>query len=500
MRAASYSRRSDARGKRSDQRSVEEQDNLNLQVAQRNDWDLPPNRMYRDNDISASRYSSKERADWTRLHNTLVNGEIDVLILYETSRAWRKVYEWVPLVELCAENKVLIHVTSDRRTYDPNDDRDWETLLEDGIDSEKESRKISKRVRRAMDANKEQGKPHATPAYGYEIQIDPADHRTKIRVPVPEQAAIVKEVIRRVAQSDPITAIARDLNERGIPSPSVALGLNTEKRSKGKTPLWSPAMIRKMCKNVAYIGKREYVEDGRTIFADGTWEPIVDEELFWKARNLLSDPTRKTTKPGRNKYLLGFLGTCDVCGSYLARMGGRDPYRYRCNADKSCVTIRMDWTDMFIGELVCQRLAKKDIYELLTRQDDADKARVVELEALRADHTTALDLRAKGKLSLLALSQEEERLLPRIAELEQALRPVTIPKALEDLTRDAQGNLQTIRARWAALAIPAKRDVLRTLFKSISIKKTKTPGQHKTGEQVERMLIERVAFEWLNES
>ncbi|GLW07749.1 hypothetical protein Misp01_28790 [Microtetraspora sp. NBRC 13810] len=494
IKAASYSRRSDARGKRFDERSVEEQDELNSRAASTNGWDLSPDRMFRDNNISASRYSTKERPDWRRLEQTLESQVIDVLIVYETSRAWRKMHEWTALVELCAFNKARIHVTADNRTYDPNDDRAWTTLIEDGLDSEKESRKISKRVRRAMDANKQNGKPHSSPAYGYRIELDPNDHTKKIRVPVPEQVPIVGEVIERVASSDPLIAIAKDLNSRGIPSPSVAQGLKPHPRSKGPA-LWSPAMLRRICKNPVYIGKRE--ADG--ILVNGTWPAIVDEELFWKANNVLADPSRKTTKPGRVKYLLAFHGTCDVCGSYLARMGGREVNRYRCNGPKGCVTIRMDWVDLFIGELACHRLAKKDIYEILAKNDDNQKNLTTELESLRAEHKEALHLRAKKKISLIALSQEEERILPRVAELEAALRPVTLPKVLEDLMRDAKGDLATIRARWKALAIPAQRDVLRSLFKSISIRPTKTMGQHKTEAQIESMLRERIAHEWHNE-
>ncbi|GAA2414282.1 hypothetical protein GCM10010404_85500 [Nonomuraea africana] len=481
---------------------MDEQDELNAKAASANNWDLPLSRRFRDNNISASRYSTKERPDWRRLEELLESQSLDVLILWETSRAWRKLYEWAALVELCAYSKTLIHITADNRTYDPNDDRDWVALMEDGLDSEKESRKIRKRVSRNMEASKRAGRPHSRPAYGYESRAvpKPDDPRQveKTRVPVPEQAQIVVEVITRVASSHPLIAIARDLNERGVPSPSVAQGLTPHHRSKGPA-LWSPAMLRRICTNAVYIGKRAYEEDGKEVLVKGDWPAIVDEELFWKARNLLADPSRKTTRPGRAKYLLAFFGTCDVCGAYLARLGGREVNRYRCNGPKGCVTIRMDWTDMFIGHLVCQRLAKKDIFELLTKHDDTKKDLAIELEKLRASYQEALDMMESEEISLRAFSVKEKKLLPRIAELEETLRPVTIPKVLEDLTRDARGNLATIRTRWMALDIPAQRDVLRTLFKSIRIRKTKTLGQHKTDEQIEYMLRERIAFEWVNE-
>ncbi|MFD8532078.1 recombinase family protein [Streptosporangium canum] len=488
MRASSYSRRSDSKGKRFDERSVEEQDSLNLRVAQHNHWDLPPSRMYRDNDLSASRHSTKERPDWQRLAKDLEAGLIDILIMYESSRAWRKLSDWVLLVDACRDNNVLMHITSHQRTYDLTQRRDRKTLIEEGVDSEDETEKTSERVKRAMEANRRQGRPHSRPAYGYAIEVDPANHREKVRVPVPEQAVIVREIITRVAKSEPISVIVKDLNLRGVDSPSVAQGLKPHPRSKGKA-LWSPAMIRKICTNEAYIGKRGLV--------DATWSAIVDKELFWKANNLLKDPGRKTTIPARGKHVLSFLGTCGECSEYLRRKGGQGPDRYTCSSDKGCVTIRMDWVDLFIDELVCNRLAKGDVFEQLTARND--KPLYAELEALRADHQEALDLRSKGKLSLMALSNEEERILPRIAELEQSLEPVAPPQAVEDLIRDARGDLKVIRARWSKLEVPAKKDVIRTLFASIRIMKTSVPGQTKTEEQIENMLRSRVKVAWVNE-
>lgn len=451
--------------------------------------------MYRDNNISASRYSKEERPDWERLQKVLETEPVDVLIMYETSRAWRKLYEWAALVELCADSKVLIHITADGRTYDPNEDSDWSALMEGGFDSEKESRKIRKRVKRAIDANKSQGKPHGRPPYGYETRIDPEDLKKKIRVRIPEQAKIVKEIITRVAKSIPIASIVKDLNERGIVIPSVARGAKPNKRSKDVV-LWSPPMIRWICNNIAYIGKVEF--EGKLI--DATWPPIVDdedfEEIFWKANNLLKDPERKTTIPARNKYLLSALGDCGECNATLRRRGGSDLESYTC-LDKGCVTMRMEWVDTFISELVCNKLAEKDVMAQIFARDD--KHLYAEQEALNAELQVALDARAKRELSLRAYMQEEKIILARLEEIQRLIKPAMIPKTVEDLTKDAQGNLKTIRSRWAKLEIPAKKDVIRTLFESIKIMKSSTTKKVRTDEQIEESLRERVKIKWAHE-
>jgi site-specific DNA recombinase len=56
--------------------------------------------------------------------------------------------------------QVKIHVTTHNRTYDPSNGRDRRSLLEDAVDSEYESGKISARLKRAAAANAAPGKPH----------------------------------------------------------------------------------------------------------------------------------------------------------------------------------------------------------------------------------------------------------------------------------------------------------------------------------------------------
>ena len=62
----------------------------------------------------------------------------------------------------------------------------------------------------------------------------------------PEQAPIVKEIFRRALSGEGAIAIARDLNERGIPTGT--------KRRDGSDGIWNSSMILSMIKNVTYTG------------------------------------------------------------------------------------------------------------------------------------------------------------------------------------------------------------------------------------------------------
>jgi DNA invertase Pin-like site-specific DNA recombinase len=68
--------------------------------------------------------------------------------------------EWVELIEECERNAILIRVTTHGRYYDPRNPRDRRSLLEDAVDSEYESSKVSIRAKRAAAAGALEGWPH----------------------------------------------------------------------------------------------------------------------------------------------------------------------------------------------------------------------------------------------------------------------------------------------------------------------------------------------------
>lgn len=116
---------------------------------------------------------------------------------------------------------VKVHVTQHGRTYDPRNGRDWRSLAEDGVDSAYESEKISVRVRRGKADGKMAGRPQGSVAYGVHRVRDPERTvRAWVRdEPDPKSGPVVQEIVRRVGERQSYKAIARSLNERGIPPP-----------------------------------------------------------------------------------------------------------------------------------------------------------------------------------------------------------------------------------------------------------------------------------------
>ena len=201
---------------------------------------------------------------------------------------------------------------------------------------------MSESIKSALDSRRKNGFHIGSFAlYGYKKDPDLRGHLV-----IDEEAAtVVREVFRLFAQGYGKTAIARILNERGVPNPTEykrRQGLRF-KLPPGKTgTLWKYSAISDMLRNECYIGnlvqgKYESISyktsvnrprpSDRWFRAEGTHEPIIDRPLWDRVQALLAERTRPF-KVGTVGLFAG-KARCAECG-YLLRScvsGGR---RFLC--------------------------------------------------------------------------------------------------------------------------------------------------------------------------
>ncbi len=333
---------------------------------------------YRDDDISASRYSKKLRAGFDRLIADLESGSFDagLLVLWESSRGSRRVDEWVRLIGLCEQHAVVIFVTTHGREYDPTTARDRKSLLEDAVDSEYESAKTSARIRRSVKAAAEQGRPpHGKNLYGYRRVYDETTRRLLRIEPHPEQAPpVVQEAARRfLAGGETFYAIAKNFNERGIPPPRRPS--HTERRRHYG---WTPPAVKEMIGKPAYAGKRQF--RGGEVVSDALWPPLIDPEV-WETKLLpqLNSESRRRTNDWPARHLLAGIAVCGgVCGAG-ARVGKQNQGRPQFATDGTAlprkhyntyvcsgvpgrtgfhVAMKKDHLDEVVTEFLLQRLQR----------------------------------------------------------------------------------------------------------------------------------------------
>jgi DNA invertase Pin-like site-specific DNA recombinase len=443
-------------------RSIEEQHSENQAAAAARGVILGD--PYRDESISASRYSTKIRDGFARVLNDLERGRFgaDELWLWESSRGSRKVGEWVQLIELCEQQKVSVHVMTHSRTYDPANGRDRRSLLEDAVDSEYESGKISARAKRAAAANAAAGRPHGRAPYGYRRRYDERTRQMITQEPEPTEAQVIRELFDRIKSGHSLRSIAADFEARGI-------------RTRTGKP-FSAQHLRTLALTSAYAGFRTSDPEGRRSGrrthppATGTpgvsvvkaiWEPLVSEATYRAVERLLRDPKRTTTRPGKAKHLLSGIAICHKCETPITvtfRYGGPS---YQCR--QGCIRISKADIEELAEGVILAYLARPDVHQALSRAEiDSDALHAVrdELAAARARLAELADTAAAGAISIATVIRMEPQILANINALERREAELATPSALHGFITPGAD----VARRWEAAPMSTRREIARLLL------------------------------------
>jgi DNA invertase Pin-like site-specific DNA recombinase len=427
LRAILYARRSQ---KQDNQASVTDQVSGGREACAENGWTLAAI-IDQDDDRSASRFARRGRPGWDELLALLRAGEVNVVILWESSRGDRKLSEWAAFLDECRTQNVRIHVVSHERTYDLRKSRDWKTLADDGVNSAYESEYLSGRVKRGMKSAARRGELHAVAPYGLRTVYGRHTAERQGWEIVEERAEIVREIIRRIGKHEPIKAIRRDLNDRGIPS---ARGGN-----------WADQTIRYLAMNPTYAGLIR-LEDGELI--PGKFPAIV-KRSEWNDAMAVLGPRKTGIRPASQRHLLTYLGNCFECKGPLVVRTYKGEFRYSCR--KGCIYLSRDWVDEFVADVICARLSRSDARDLFKSDDKRSAALRDKIAELRAQ----LDEWAAADISARAYAIKEAKLLPDIERAERELMLLSAPPALHDILSAAD-----VRAAWDACSVQAKRAII----------------------------------------
>ena len=172
-----------------------------------------------------------------------------------------------------------------------------------------------------------------------------------------EAAAIVREVFTLFSQGNGKTAIARMLNDRGIPNPTEYKrlhGLRYQQPKRKNSTLWKYFAISDMLINEIYIGNMVQGKYGSVSYktkqnkprpksewyvVEGTHEPIIDRELWDKVQAMIAE----RAKP----FDTGTIGLfarkarCANCGYTMRSSKNRGKHYLQCSnrhvAKEACI-------------------------------------------------------------------------------------------------------------------------------------------------------------------
>lgn len=236
----------------------------------------------------------------------------------------------------------------------------------------------------------------------------------------------------------------------------------------------------------------------------GEHEPIVDEETFRRAQDLLHDRARiaaSKPKPFRATHLLSGLLVCGTCGAlYFARKNhSGHGYKktwlayYHCYSrvgqkdrvvDPSCMnpTYRVDTLDSrIIGEI--ERLVDDESYFRslvgISKKNDvsrieADRAALMRrIDELDLQISRVIDLYQLGSIGIDAIGQRTQKLQEEKSALQRTLDALVLPKDDRLSADEALSVLSECSAVLASDDMDAKRAMLQRLIRKIIVKPTK---------------------------
>lgn len=279
--------------------------------------------VYSDNDMSAFR--GKRRPGYETLLRAVEAGAADVVLCTEVSRLTRHAGEFVDLVNLVRRTKVdIVALRAGHVDLSTSGGLAVAEIL--GVMARMESGQIGERVKAKHAQNRTAGLAHGGPRpYGYQrlgtgkLVIDEAE------------ATVIREAAARRLAGEATTAIARDLNARGVPTSGFVRGVRgtapipKEDRVPGE---WRERTLVTVLTSPRVAG---LTPSGREPVGDATWEPILDRATWEKLRSILASAPRG--RPSR--ALLSGVLRCGLCGGSMSghSSGGKKQPRksYSCS-------------------------------------------------------------------------------------------------------------------------------------------------------------------------
>ncbi|KQM17577.1 hypothetical protein ASF83_00105 [Plantibacter sp. Leaf171] len=452
VRAAIYARQSVA-----EPEGIRRQVDACLQLAAARDYEVVET--YEDNNVSGYKSRGAGTA-YDRLLTDARAGKFDVLIVRKLDRLGRS----LSALEALTAAKVNTVTTDGALDLASPSGRLVANVLTSVSRAESEI-KAERRIFANAD-RRERGVPTSGRVpYGY-LWVPTADRTAESPSAYlidPERADDVRRMYESLLSGMTLGSICRELNAAGkrtMPSKRNPDGVEfrpTTLRRMLLSPYYAALLPRRNPDGELY----DLESITRESCVPGAWEPIVGEETWLAAKELLSHSGRRTNggETGR-KWLLSGLAVCGVCFDPI-RAGGGDAgvHSYRCRSMAHFMR-RGAPLDRFVESVIVARLSRPDAADLLLDRErpDADALRTERL-AHQARLDSVVDLVADGTLSSDDARAAVRNLREQIATIDAKMTEAGRVDVLGDIIGQAD-----VSATWEALSLDRKRAVLDVLM------------------------------------
>ncbi|MEU7380937.1 recombinase family protein [Streptomyces sp. NPDC042207] len=421
-----------------------------------------------ENDRSA--HNGEERPEYDKMMAAALAaaqqpGVRVIVAAYHPSRLWRQRVERAQAIEDLRAVKAHVAFESGGH-FNMAKASDRSQLANLGESDTAESEVKSERVTRAALERAEEGRANGAVAYGWK-RTYLHDEDGKVigfhDVEHPEQAAIVREIVKRLLAGDSLFAITHDLNKRGVPAPGA--GQKRKRRALGQTEdgaRWSKTSVKKIAVRRVNVGIRTYKGDEYP----AAWPKLISDEQHLRVVDLFAGRADNLERPGQRMHLLswGEVCTCGPCRGPISvslrgnsKRGTRKP-TYICS-DKGCVGRNEAALDDYIESIAVEVLSDPEAADIFKGDQSGVLAALERAEALRIRQTEAADDFADGLINREQLRRITAKLGRQIAEAKaeaKRLQPIDLT-ALDGLIGPQA------REKWPRLTVQQKRRALEAL-------------------------------------
>jgi len=407
-------------------------------LAARLGWDIVA--VHTDNDLSA--FSGKRRPGYEALLDELRSGHADAVITWHLDRLHRSPVELEGYIAACS---------------DGGRDIPTHCVMAGPLDLTTATGRMHARISGAvarhevehMIERQKRAKAQAAADGKWRGGVRPFGYMSDGVTPEPTEAAIVREMTERVLLGESLNSLTRELNERGV-------------RTSTGGP-WQYTTLRRLIMRHRNAGIVEH--NGQEI-ADAAWPPIVNRDTWRAARALMTDPSRRTPRTMRERFLGSGLFVCGVCNDGTTMLtattmgsGHRQQPSYRCRAGSHLTRMAVP-VDDYVSAVVIERLGQPDA-RLLVRPE-----RAVDVPALQ-DRSNALrgrldelgTLYGAGSIDARQLATGSATIRAQLDQIETGLAAAVAGSPLAGFL-----DADNVREAWDAATVGRRKAIIRELM------------------------------------
>lgn len=317
---------------------------------------------------------------------------------------------------------------------------------------------------------------------------------------VPSEADLVKAAFQAVIAQGALSGAAKWLNANGHTVPRRHGGGGGRVRI-GHFTVHNLSLI---IRNPVYLGKRAVLIRGDIQHVKAVWEPLVDETVFDRANEILTQ-NLQTYKPESFKkypYVLSgltFCGTCgrSLCGKSATGRVEKIPYYehgWLTKRDGCLVKKAHDCNPFRLGARKLEPAVLEKFEEMLSSSTTASEILRIAEERQRNDGRLQALRRARARVG--ELDGQIEVLAERLASLPKTISPDTIYKQMERLQlvkSEAEASLETLKVRSEGQVVAAIESYEQLLSLARQVKENALPEESQRAvAKALRALIQKI--------